>query len=100
MTTAELCAWGIPAALVPLPTAAADHQTMNARALSTAGAAVMIPQIELDANRLDQLANETILTAPARAALAAGALSRGRPRSAEAIAHRILRLLDLKQIPS
>ena len=27
MATAELCAWGIPAIVVPLPTAAADHQT-------------------------------------------------------------------------
>ena len=38
MTTAELCAWGIPSVLVPLPTAAADHQTANARALERAGA--------------------------------------------------------------
>ena len=34
MTTAELFAWGIPAIVVPLPTAAADHQTHNARALA------------------------------------------------------------------
>src|SRR6266704_2808049 len=33
MTVAELCAWGKPSILVPLPTAAADHQTYNARAL-------------------------------------------------------------------
>src|ERR1041384_2492619 len=31
MTLAELCAWGIPSILIPLPTAAADHQTPNAR---------------------------------------------------------------------
>ena len=30
MTLAELCAWGIPSVLIPLPTAAADHQTHNA----------------------------------------------------------------------
>jgi UDP-N-acetylglucosamine--N-acetylmuramyl-(pentapeptide) pyrophosphoryl-undecaprenol N-acetylglucosamine transferase len=39
MTIAELCAWGIPSVLVPLPTAAADHQTHNARAMANAGAA-------------------------------------------------------------
>src|SRR5207245_9462813 len=33
MTVAELCAWGKPSVLVPLPSAAADHQTSNARAL-------------------------------------------------------------------
>src|SRR5205085_1643137 len=27
ITVAELCAWGLPGILVPLPTAAADHQT-------------------------------------------------------------------------
>src|SRR5829696_6219571 len=53
MGTAEMCAWGIPAILVPLPTAAADHQTANARALADAGAAVLVPQRELDADRLD-----------------------------------------------
>ena len=42
MTTAELCAWGLPMVLVPLPTAAADHQTANARALAAAGAAIHV----------------------------------------------------------
>ena len=47
MTHAELFAWGIPAILVPLPTAAADHQTLNARTLAAAGAAIHLPQSEL-----------------------------------------------------
>ena len=40
MTLSEVTAWGIPAILVPYPWATADHQTTNARALETAGAAV------------------------------------------------------------
>src|SRR2546428_4077665 len=43
MTVAELCAWGKPSILVPLPTAAADHQTRNAAALAAAGAAIPPP---------------------------------------------------------
>ena len=39
ITIAELCAWGHPSILIPLPTAAADHQTTNARAMEMAGAA-------------------------------------------------------------
>ena len=39
ITVAELCAWGLPSILIPLPTAAADHQTHNARVLAEAGAA-------------------------------------------------------------
>src|SRR6266478_1098143 len=54
MATAELCAWGIPVIVVPLPTAAADHQTANAKALAAAGAAEFIPQSQLTPDRLDQ----------------------------------------------
>ena len=49
MTTAEILAWGVPAILVPLPTAAANHQELNARALQEAGAAVHLEQEGLTA---------------------------------------------------
>src|SRR6476469_5436336 len=52
MATAELCAWGIPTIVVPLPTAAADHQTANAKALAAAGAAEMIRQADLNVGTL------------------------------------------------
>ena len=44
MTCAELSAWGIPAILIPLPSAAADHQTGNARAIAEAGAGELLAQ--------------------------------------------------------
>lgn len=44
MTTSEFLAWGLPSVLVPLPTAAEDHQTRNALALEAAGAAVHVPE--------------------------------------------------------
>jgi hypothetical protein len=47
--------------LVPLPTAAADHQTANARALAAAGAAVHVPQSELTPERLDRVVREVML---------------------------------------
>ncbi|MCA9686080.1 MAG: undecaprenyldiphospho-muramoylpentapeptide beta-N-acetylglucosaminyltransferase, partial [Myxococcales bacterium] len=49
---AELAAVGCPALLVPFPHAADDHQTHNAAALVEAGAAVMVPERELDSQRL------------------------------------------------
>ena len=52
MTTAELLAWGVPAILVPLPTAAANHQELNARALQQAGAATHLEQEGLTARTL------------------------------------------------
>ena len=91
MTTAELCAWGIPALLIPLPTAAADHQTANARALADAGAAQWIPEhnasaAKIEANILALLHDDTALKA-----LANGARERARIGAAADIAARITR---------
>jgi UDP-N-acetylglucosamine--N-acetylmuramyl-(pentapeptide) pyrophosphoryl-undecaprenol N-acetylglucosamine transferase len=93
MTTAELFAWGIPGILVPLPPAAADHQTLNARALEAAGAAIHLPQSRLT---VDELAKTVtgVLASPARMKeLAAKASLRARPNAAREIAERIHRLL-------
>jgi UDP-N-acetylglucosamine--N-acetylmuramyl-(pentapeptide) pyrophosphoryl-undecaprenol N-acetylglucosamine transferase len=90
MTTAELFAWGIPGILIPLPTAAADHQSENARALEAAGAAIHLPQTKLTAESLAD-AVTGLLASPARmAALVANASKRARPNAARDIADRIL----------
>ena len=52
VTVAELTAAGLPAVLVPLPGAPGDHQTRNADTLVAAGAAVTIPDAQLDGARL------------------------------------------------
>jgi UDP-N-acetylglucosamine--N-acetylmuramyl-(pentapeptide) pyrophosphoryl-undecaprenol N-acetylglucosamine transferase len=52
---AELAAAGVPGILVPFPHAVDDHQTKNARFLSDAGAAVLLPQGELAPERLAAL---------------------------------------------
>ncbi len=46
-TLAELSAMGRPSILIPLPTAADDHQTKNARALEDENAAICLPQADL-----------------------------------------------------
>jgi UDP-N-acetylglucosamine--N-acetylmuramyl-(pentapeptide) pyrophosphoryl-undecaprenol N-acetylglucosamine transferase len=94
MTTAELCAWGIPALLVPLPTAAADHQTANARALAEAGAAKWIPESEATAARLDAEVRALLQDERALRTLAAGAAARARTGAAMDIAARVAKLLD------
>jgi UDP-N-acetylglucosamine--N-acetylmuramyl-(pentapeptide) pyrophosphoryl-undecaprenol N-acetylglucosamine transferase len=93
MTTAELCAWGIPALLVPLPTASADHQTANARALAEAGAARWIPEPEATASRLDAEVRTLLQDAEALRVLADGAAARARTTAATDIAARIATLL-------
>ena len=93
MTTAELFAWGIPAIVVPLPTAAADHQSVNARVLEAAGAAINLPQAELTAERMDTIVRGLINEPGAMAQLAAGAKARARPDAAVVIARRILAMI-------
>lgn len=44
----ELCAVARPSILVPLPIAAEDHQTKNARALSEKDAAILLPDLEVN----------------------------------------------------
>ncbi len=46
LTVAEVSAVGVASVLVPFPHAVDDHQTSNARYLSNAGAALLIPQAE------------------------------------------------------
>lgn len=55
LTIAELAAAGVASVLIPLPIAVDDHQTYNARFLSEHGAAVLLPQKELNAEKLAQL---------------------------------------------
>jgi UDP-N-acetylglucosamine--N-acetylmuramyl-(pentapeptide) pyrophosphoryl-undecaprenol N-acetylglucosamine transferase len=96
MATAELCAWGIPPIIVPLPTAAADHQTANARALSAAGAGEMILQSALTPEALDTavrriVENPAVLIERSRAVAA-----RARPEAADTIAREILSIASRK----
>ena len=55
MTVAELACAGVPAVLVPFPFAVDDHQTGNAEFLSAAGAAWLIQQKDLSAEKLAAL---------------------------------------------
>jgi UDP-N-acetylglucosamine--N-acetylmuramyl-(pentapeptide) pyrophosphoryl-undecaprenol N-acetylglucosamine transferase len=52
LTVAELAAGGVASILVPFPHAVDDHQTANARFLSEAGAAVLLPQSEMTPEKL------------------------------------------------
>jgi UDP-N-acetylglucosamine--N-acetylmuramyl-(pentapeptide) pyrophosphoryl-undecaprenol N-acetylglucosamine transferase len=97
MATAELCAWGIPAIVVPLPTAAADHQTANAKALAAAGAAEMIRQSDLSIDTLSKAVESMLANPDSLSAMRAKALERARPTAAADIAQHILRLIDREQ---
>jgi len=85
-TVAELAVVGLPAVLVPLPGAPGDHQTANARVLEAAGGAVVVPDGELDAERLvSEVAD--LLAVPGRLAeMAEAAASCGHRDAADRVA--------------
>ena len=92
ITVAELCAWGLPSVLVPLPTAAADHQTHNARVLAEAGASALLPQAALTPASLGEAVSLLLGDRTRRDAMAASALARGRPQAAADIVSKLLTL--------
>lgn len=88
-TVAELAVVGVPSVLVPLPIATRDHQTANAAALVEAGAAVLVPDAQLDRDRL--LAELDVLLERGRLErMAAAARSLGRPDAGGAVADLLL----------
>jgi UDP-N-acetylglucosamine--N-acetylmuramyl-(pentapeptide) pyrophosphoryl-undecaprenol N-acetylglucosamine transferase len=94
-TTSELSAWGIPSLLVPLPTAAADHQTANARALEKAGGAIVMLQSELGGGALLQRLREVVSKPEVLARMSEAALKRAMPNAAELIASRLVKMCDI-----
>ncbi|MGH7669315.1 MAG: UDP-N-acetylglucosamine--N-acetylmuramyl-(pentapeptide) pyrophosphoryl-undecaprenol N-acetylglucosamine transferase [Gemmatimonadaceae bacterium] len=94
MTTSELLAWKIPAILVPLPTAAAQHQTTNAVTLERAGAAIHLPQVQLTGPKLHEVIGGLLADPGQLARIGEAAARRARPHAAEDIAQHIIALID------
>jgi UDP-N-acetylglucosamine:LPS N-acetylglucosamine transferase len=86
MTVAELLVAGVPALLVPLPGAPRDHQTRNAEVLVAAGAAVLVPDAECDADRLNAEIEKLLADTDRLAAMGAAAQALGHPDAAAAVA--------------
>jgi UDP-N-acetylglucosamine--N-acetylmuramyl-(pentapeptide) pyrophosphoryl-undecaprenol N-acetylglucosamine transferase len=90
LTVSELAAVGLGAILVPFPAAVDDHQTHNARYLTEAGAAILIPDSELTHERL---ARELAALCADRSKLldmARRARSRAMPDAVEALARAVM----------
>jgi UDP-N-acetylglucosamine--N-acetylmuramyl-(pentapeptide) pyrophosphoryl-undecaprenol N-acetylglucosamine transferase len=78
--------------LVPFPYATADHQTSNARFVEQAGAAVVVPDAELDGPRLAREVG-ALLGAPQRlGAMAKAARAVAKPDAAQRIADELIAL--------
>lgn len=84
-SVAELAVAGVPSILVPLPGAPGDHQTANARALVDAGAACLVTDADLDAERARTEILALVDDPARRATMAAAARRLARPDAAAAV---------------
>jgi UDP-N-acetylglucosamine--N-acetylmuramyl-(pentapeptide) pyrophosphoryl-undecaprenol N-acetylglucosamine transferase len=81
-TVSELAAAGRPSILVPFPFAADDHQTRNAEAMVQAGAARMVPEAQMNGEKLCALIVELARDPEALPAMAQAAHRLAKPGAA------------------
>src|SRR5262245_23248472 len=93
-TLAELTASGRPSLLVPLPTAADDHQRKNAAVLVSAGAAELLDQREMTGETLGARIVALAADAERRQAMSDAARRLAKPNAARTIVDRAVDLLE------
>jgi UDP-N-acetylglucosamine--N-acetylmuramyl-(pentapeptide) pyrophosphoryl-undecaprenol N-acetylglucosamine transferase len=96
-TCAELAAVGVASILVPYPFAGA-HQRFNARFLADEGAAVAVPDAELDGDRLLREA-ATLRDDDRRGAMGRAAARLARPEAARTLADVLLAMAERRPLP-
>lgn len=94
LTVAELSAAGVASILVPFPFAVDDHQTFNAKFLSDRGAAILLPQTELQAEKLAALI--AAMTRENLLVMAEKARALAKPDATEATAERCIALAGVR----
>ena len=93
-TLSELAASGTPAILIPLPTAADDHQNKNAQSFARKGAAVVLVQKEITADKLFATV-EDLRQAPQRLSQMAQAMrDLHHPHAAETLVRQFLQRME------
>ncbi|MBI2874654.1 MAG: undecaprenyldiphospho-muramoylpentapeptide beta-N-acetylglucosaminyltransferase [Firmicutes bacterium] len=95
VTLAEVTCRGLPAIVVPSPNVAGDHQAHNARALGTAGAAVVVKDVELDGRRLVEELTRLVDDPETRKEMSRRSLGLSRPGATGDIVNTILETADL-----
>lgn len=93
-TVAEVAAAGKPAIFVPFPRAADDHQRRNAEALANAGAAVLLPEAELTAERLVKTVGDLLADRKRLAEMSSAGRKLAHPDAAQVIAGMVAKLAE------
>lgn len=87
---AEIAAWGIASIMVPLPTAAQDHQRYNAFAYARAGGCIVLEQQNLTPHLLVAEIDRLFTNPKGRADLADAAKRYARPDAARTIGNQLI----------
>jgi len=94
LTVSELAAAGIGAVLIPFPHAIDDHQLKNATSFASRGAGIVIPESELNPERLAEELGRFFADHNALVRLAEHARAQAQPRAAEILAAACLELAE------
>lgn len=86
LTVSELAMIGRPAIFVPLPHAVDDHQTFNAKYLVGAKAAKLLPQSELENDKLSQMLSEITHQPETLQQMSIAAVSVAKPNATKQVA--------------
>ena len=96
LTLAEILCCGKPSILIPYPFAAADHQRYNAEFLRKNGAALMILQKDLSAEKLANSVAELLNSPDKLEAMGKVALELAQPQATSMLVDEIVNLLRLR----
>jgi len=83
MTVSEIAMMGVPSILIPYPAAVDDHQTANARYLTDAGAAYLLPQTQATPEKLVEILQALIWDKTRLVAMATQAGAAAKPQATE-----------------
>ncbi len=95
-TIFELAALGKPAVLIPYPHAVGDHQTYNAAALASRGAATMIKQSEVERGALGRTLRKFLTDPQTLKSMAGKAADFATPQAADEICEGLERMVKGK----
>jgi UDP-N-acetylglucosamine--N-acetylmuramyl-(pentapeptide) pyrophosphoryl-undecaprenol N-acetylglucosamine transferase len=99
-TLAELTTLGVPAVLVPLPSAANDHQRRNASLVAGAGAALLMEQADFAKGTLAATLIGLLRNTECLARMRAASLRLGRPNATKNVAERLISLMNRQRTQS
>ncbi|APX11839.1 UDP-N-acetylglucosamine--N-acetylmuramyl-(pentapeptide) pyrophosphoryl-undecaprenol N-acetylglucosamine transferase [Tateyamaria omphalii] len=98
-SVADISIVGRPSILIPYAAAAADHQTANARGLVDAGAAILIPESQLNVESVAEQINAVLDNPDGALQMALAALTAAKPDATEHLVHMVETLSQKGKAP-